>query len=71
MDKRELKEKIYEELKRGVPVSHHDIAAQYEIEEVTAGEILEILRQERKIELMPARLGNRLDTNNSTFYRKR
>ena len=71
MNKKGLKEKIYEELKRGVPVSHHDIATQYGIEEMTAIEILEELKAERKVELIPVRSGNQLDPNNSTFYKKR
>ena len=71
MDKRELKEKIYEELKKGFYVSHHDIALQYEIKEMTAIEILEELKEERKVELIPVSSGNQLDPNNSTFYRKR
>lgn len=70
MDKRELKEKIYEELKRGVPVSHNSIAEQYEIDEMTAIKILEELKEERKIELMSATLGNSIDSNCSTLYMK-
>ena len=33
MNKKGLKEKIYEELKKGVLVSHHDIVMQYGIKE--------------------------------------
>ncbi len=66
-----FKEKIYAELKKGVLVSHRDIASRYETEEMTAIKILEELKEERKVELVPATLGNSIDSNCSTLYMKR
>lgn len=71
MEIEKLKEKIYAELKKGVLMSHHDIAMQYGIKEMTTIEILEELMAERKVELVPAQLGNSINSNCSTFYRKR
>ena len=70
MESEKLKEKIYEELKKRDPVSHNSIAEQYKIDEMTAIKILEELKAERKVELVPATLGNLIDSNCSTLYMK-
>lgn len=44
MESEKLKEKIYAELKKRVPVSHNSIAEQYKIDEMTAIKILEELK---------------------------
>ena len=71
MESEKLKEKIYAELKKRVPVSHNSIAEQYEIDEMTAIKILEELMAERKVERLSVPLENPIDSNSSTFYIKR